>query len=258
MQPIGIGRTAEIFPYEDGKVLKLFFARCPRQWAEVEADFTARARELGQPAPRVYGVTEQDGRHGIIMERVEGTSMLTRMRQQPLRVGRYARILAELHINMHAKQLPGQSYLRLGLERRIKNSAILDEKQQTAMLSILESLPEGDSLCHIDFHPDNVLLTSAGPIIIDWSNMCQGAPAADVARSWLIMVIGEPPKGTPGLWLINLIRKRFINTYLQHYIRHSTVTMDEVRKWLLPMAAARLNEEISGERVKLLKMLSFN
>jgi uncharacterized protein (TIGR02172 family) len=255
MKPIGIGRTAEIFPYEDGKVLKLFFAWCPRQWAEVEAEFTAQAFALGLPTPRIYGVTGQEGRHGIIMERVEGTSMLTRMRQHPLRAAHFGRMLAELHLQMHEKRLGGESLLRLGLRRRITSSKFLDETKKESMLAILETLSDRDSLCHMDFHPDNVLLTSAGPIIIDWSNLCQGAPAADVARSWLIMQIGEPPKGTPGLWLINLIRNRFINSYLKHYLSHSKVKLDEVKKWLLPIAAARLSEEIAGERERILCIL---
>ena len=44
----------------------------------------------------------------------------------------------------------------------------------------------GGRLLHVDLHPDNVLLSSRGPVVIDWANARAGNPAFDVAMTWVI------------------------------------------------------------------------
>jgi hypothetical protein len=36
-----------------------------------------------------------------------------------------------------------------------------------------------------------VMLTAAGPVVVDWANVAAGAPAADVAMAWLIIATSE-------------------------------------------------------------------
>ena len=51
----------------------------------------------------------------------------------------------------------------------------------------LHEIPfEGERLLHLDFHPDNVLLSQRGPVVIDWANARAGDPALDVAMTWVI------------------------------------------------------------------------
>lgn len=52
----------------------------------------------------------------------------------------------------------------------------------------------------IDFHPGNIILSSRGPIIIDWMNALVGNQAADVTRSSMMFQshalppkVAEPP-----------------------------------------------------------------
>ncbi|PWK48766.1 phosphotransferase family protein [Actinoplanes xinjiangensis] len=44
-----------------------------------------------------------------------------------------------------------------------------------------------DRILHRDLHPDNVMLTSRGPVVIDWHNAAQGRPAVDVCLTAVIM-----------------------------------------------------------------------
>jgi len=56
---------------------------------------------------------------------------------------------------------------------------------QTAVLHHLAQLPIANTVCHGDFHPDNIMLTPTGPIVIDWIDATQGHPAADIT-AWLL------------------------------------------------------------------------
>lgn len=41
-------------------------------------------------------------------------------------------------------------------------------------------------MLHLDLHPDNVMLTPRGPVVIDWCNSQDGPPGFDCAMSAVI------------------------------------------------------------------------
>lgn len=82
----------------------------------------------------------------------------------------------------------------------------------------LKSLPEGDSVCHGDFHPDNVLLSDDDVTIIDWMDASRGNPLADIARTSIILLGASESEQIP-----NLLQKVFVRSfhriYLHEYFR---------------------------------------
>ena len=54
------------------------------------------------------------------------------------------------------------------------------------MLDLLETLPDGYTVCHGDFYWDYLLLTSGRPVVIDRHGAGRGNPLADVAKTWLL------------------------------------------------------------------------
>jgi aminoglycoside phosphotransferase (APT) family kinase protein len=67
---------------------------------------------------------------------------------------------------------------------------------------------------HLDLHPGNVMLTAAGPVVIDWSNVAAGAPAAAVAKAWLFIATSEvdapPLLLRPAIsWIRAVLLRRF-------------------------------------------------
>ncbi len=198
--PFARGRTAEVFTWKDGHVLKLFYDWVPPTWVETEARASRAVCEAGLPAPAVEGVVEADGRHGIVFERVEGPSMLAEWKSKPWVLARSARQLAELHTAIHALPGAGLPAYRERLEGGIRGAQMLTAHLKDAALSALARLPDGDALCHGDFHPDNVIVTARGPIIIDWMTAVRGNPLADVARTSLLLRLGpcRPARGGRG------------------------------------------------------------
>ena len=167
---IARGRTAEVFAWKDGQVLKLFLAGFPAKQAKHEAWMTEAAHKAGLPVPAVEGIVEVEGRQGIIFERVDGSSMLQLFKSKPWRIGQMARILAELHAKIHLCEMPELAPLKEDLRGAIQGQAELPGETKEAILSHLERLPDGNTVCHGDFHPDNILMSSRGPVVIDWAN----------------------------------------------------------------------------------------
>jgi len=248
---IGAGRTAEIFAWGDDRVLKLFLDWCPHSWIEKEERLSRVIYESGLPVPAVEGIIEVDGRRGIIFERVEGGSMLDEMGSKRSGVLRYAETLAELHTSIHSREVPDMPSLRDMIERGIRHARMLSEEERTRALQVLNQMNDGTILCHYDFHPMNVIMSPRGPVIIDWMSACQGNPHADIARTLLIS------QGflyaIPLDWHATL--KSFIDCYLERYLEIREISLKEVKAWRLPIAAARLNENIPHEKDWLLSVV---
>jgi uncharacterized protein (TIGR02172 family) len=254
-QPIAYGRTAEIYAWEDNKILKLYYDWCPPDWVKHEAKIAYAVVEAGIPTPKAGEIMEINKRYGLVYERVDGVSMLTDMNSHPWKLVQYAHLLAELHWRIHQLKVPGLDSYRAGLSRAIQNTSQLSDSLREKALAALESLPEGDIVCHGDFHPHNVLMTSKGPLVIDWMTATTGNPWADVARTSLLITIGPKGAGKMVSRGVLLALHLYHNLYLSRYRSLLPDQERQFQRWLPVMAAARLNEDIQPEREYLLQIV---
>jgi len=238
------GRQAEVHAWGDTQVIKLFREGISRGAAEHEARTARAVQGTGLPVPAVGEIVEVGGRFGLIYERVEGRPMVEYMLRRPWTVGYYARLLAEMQAKVHAVRAP----LELPTQRerfrwRLEGGGRLPPRVQQAALKALDALPDGEALCHADFHHNNLLMTDKGPVIIDWNDSARGDPASDIAWTWILMATGGAPWWAKPLlyWLCEAYRRRSLQLH--------PVDPKLMRRWIAVAAATRLCDDIlSGER----------
>jgi aminoglycoside phosphotransferase (APT) family kinase protein len=172
MRLIAEGRASEVFDLGDGSVLRRFKTGGD---PEREALVMRHARSAGYPVPRVVDVTAD----ALVLERMDGPTMLDVVILKPWLLRRHARTLARLHEQLHELDAPAG----------------------------LSSAGPGDRLIHFDLHPANVILSRGGPVVIDWTNAQRGEPALDVAMTWVIMATSAA-----GL-LVQLFLRRFLSYF---------------------------------------------
>jgi len=179
------GRDSDIFDYGTGLVLRR--ARSGRS-LEREAKVMRYVVEHGYPAPRVQELSA-DGA-SLVMERIEGPTMVAALSRSPWTLRRHAAHLAALHHRLHAISAPAWLEPFLG---------------------------DGACIIHRDLHPLNVIMSARGPVLIDWANAARGAAPIDVALTWLLMTAGELP--TRGLQAAvgKVIRALFVRSFLSHF-----------------------------------------
>jgi aminoglycoside phosphotransferase (APT) family kinase protein len=257
IEKIAEGREAEIFAWQPGTVLRLLRDSGGRARLEREAAAMEAALACGVPVPAVRGFAEAMGRDGMVMDRVDGIDLLTEIGKQPWRLFRAARITGDLHARVHDVIAPdGLPDLREDCRRRIERAGMPADLTSFA-LQTLDALPDGDRLCHGDYHPGNVIDTPTGPVIIDWPNVTRGDPDADYARTLLLLRLGEPPPGAPFVirYLTGVARGRFAAGYRRAYAARRTPDATAVERWLVVRAADRLVNDIASEREKLLAIV---
>ena len=254
---IGAGRTAEVYGWNDGHVLKLFHATMPFASVVAEARFAEIVTAAGLPAPAAAEpLIEVHGRHGIVYARVDGPTMLALLANEPQRMEELASVFGALHAQMHRSagiSLPNQ---RAALERAIAYAPALPEHLRGRALQHLARLPGGDTICHGDFHPDNIVMTAQGPAIIDWMTATCGNPAADVARTTLLFRTAvAPERDRVRAAVLEEVRDRFYAIYRRAYEAELPLAQAEVEAWLPVLAAARLAEGVPEEEDRLLRIV---
>jgi tRNA A-37 threonylcarbamoyl transferase component Bud32 len=149
LELVGSGRDADVYSLGVDRVLRRY-----REGGDAtrEAELMAFVAGHGYPVPTIFDVDGAD----LVMERIDGPTMLGALGAGTLDVAQAASTLAQLQNRLHS--LPGR----------------------TAALS-------GDRVIHLDFHPENVMVGSRGPVVIDWRNATDGAADLDVALSAVIL-----------------------------------------------------------------------
>lgn len=253
--PIALGRTAEIYAWQDDRVLKLFRPGWGETDAHTEAEKAEAIHSACLPVPAVFEVLQVNGRSGILYERIEGVPLLHILQAKPWTFMSAARLLADLHLELHRCRLPELPSLKNRLNARIQEVGGMPEDMRKTLTEIWMALPEGEVVCHGDFHPGNVFITARGPVILDWMDAAAGNPLGDVARTSLLLSKLPLPPDIPKRRMIWLIRSQFHKFYIKRYFHKVAVDPAGWNAWQTVVAAARLAEGVPGEREQLIDLV---
>ena len=257
LQLIGQGNTAEIYSYKPGTVLKLFRKKFPESGVMKEWRVTLAVQAVYGRMPKALQLVRCDERHGILYELAEGQDLFHRICSNPFLLLTAGKRLAKLHVEIHEKKISGILTVKDKLRQEIEWTKDLSEDEKQRIINRLSCLPDRKQLCHFDFHPGNIMSSGDQFQVLDWLTACSGDPAADIARTCILLKYGELRNGDRFSGLILQITKAFIRrSYIRNILRLSGITRDEIRQWIVPAAAARLSEWLTEhEKERLLKLI---
>jgi len=258
LERIGQGRAAEVFALDAERVVKV--ARPENEQAiEREAVALRVAHAAGMPVPAAYDVLEVDGRRALIMGRAPGIDMLSSFARKPSTLLGAGQKLGRLHAQLHETVAPSTlPDARAVIERRVADSPYVPADIRERVLSVLREMPDGDRLCHLDFHPANVITDGKHMIVIDWPGACRGDPLLDVAATVIILRGGKTTPGTPLITrlLAPIGRKLLLGGYLRGYRERRAFDPKLFERWCVVLSSMRLTYDIAGERDDLLAAIS--
>lgn len=179
-QLIGEGKMAKVYAWE-GYAYKCFSAEHPDEWLSYELMVQKAVEVSGLPVVKTY---EAPFANCIKMDLIKGKSLADMMTKE-----KYKGALDDLF--KHFERVHGVKSLNLPLLTPYLEHAIdrakITEPQRTLAHELLGAMPNGNSLCHLDLHPLNIMVTNHEQIIIDWVNAKIGNPIFDYARTYVIL-----------------------------------------------------------------------
>jgi Ser/Thr protein kinase RdoA (MazF antagonist) len=258
-QLLARGRTAEIYAWGDGQVLKLFVPGTADEAIEQEEQSGRIVYAARLSVPAVGGRISVDGRPGLLYQRIDGPILTSLLTRQPWQLMKYGQLMAQLHVDIHdqtATALPSQHER---LHRQIEAAPRLSPRARDfalRSLDVLRASSAGDSICHGDFHPYNIVM-AAHQVVIDWNDATHGNPLADVARTVYLLREAMLPVGVPAGTRIVLgsLRNMLCEIYLREYIRVRGASRAQIEAWSVPIRAARMSEGIGEEEERLVRLL---
>ena len=160
------------------------------------------ARTMTYLHQRDYPVPAVDHLSGdgldLVMERIDGPSMVEAISAAPWALRHHAHTLADLHLQLH--DVPRPDFL-------------------TPLSTLI-----GNSVLHLDLHPLNVIISKKGPVVIDWTSASLGDPDMDVGLAWVLMVAGEIPGGHVKSTLLGWGRKLLVDGFLERFDRQAVAS----------------------------------
>jgi tRNA A-37 threonylcarbamoyl transferase component Bud32 len=142
------GRDADVYGIDEERVLRRY-----RDGRDVttEAEVMRHVRRFGYPVPQLYAT----GPGEMVLQRLHGPTMLQALERGTVTAAEAGQELARLLARLHT--VPARA-----------------AAAPSAQL-------------HLDLHPGNVVLTAAGPVVIDWCNALDGPPGLDAGMTALIL-----------------------------------------------------------------------
>ena len=185
---VGVGNTAEVFDYGEGMVCKLFYQGYPKEAVEREYRNAMEVERLGLPVPKIFELVENEGRTGIVYEKIAGKSMLEclleNLNEAEAYLEQFVRLQQEWLQNRAERTdsvLSYKDYLKLFIRG-------MGQEDRMPLCEEINALPEGELLLHGDFHPGNVMVTPERRlVVIDFMNVCRGPALYDIARTYALL-----------------------------------------------------------------------
>ena len=242
--PLFQSRSSQIFSWSGNTLLKLFHEDIAPDLIRNEEINTTEAFEKGITKVKCYGQATLGGRTGLILEKVEGKTLIALTTSNPGMAFRIPHLMAELQIQMHQTHTDKiRSYRQMVLDAlNSEPLSFLTEQEKAAAVSRISRMPDGDSILHLDYHPDNIMSDGKTATIIDWMTAARGVPAADVAATLYLLNEGEM---IPGLnrvlaMVLEQVRRHICSKYYSAYKEKTGLTDAEVSEWRLPFLIVRL------------------
>ncbi len=227
-----IGKRSNKIVYVEGnKTIKMFDEDFSKADILNEALNQSRVEETDLNIPKIIEVTKIDGKWTIVMEYIEGETLESLMEKNPEKEDEYLNKFVDLQMHVLTCRVPLLNKLKDKMDRKIDQTN-LDPTIKYELHNRLNAMPMRAKLCHGDFNPSNVVVTEDGKYyIIDWSHATQGSAGADVARTYLMFVLGG--------------KQQLADKYLDLFCQKSGTTRKYVNGWL-PIVAA--SQSVKGHK----------
>ncbi|MCQ2417961.1 MAG: phosphotransferase [Oscillospiraceae bacterium] len=231
-------RPTKVIYREGDTVVKLFNADYSKASVLNEALNQARVEETGLHLPKILEVFKIGDQWAIRSEYIAGKTLQQLMDENPDKMQEYLDLFVSLQMEIHTMRAPLLTMLKDKMHRKISSSSF-EATIRFELHTRLEGMPKHQKVCHGDFNPSNVIITEDGtPYILDWAHATQGNASADVARTYLYMILQH--------------NEQIAKDYLKLFCKKSDTALQYVQNWMPIVAASQSVKENSKEELEML------
>ena len=226
---------------DSGRMLKLYLPGKIEQ-PLYELRMARLVYDLGIPTPKPgeYVVTE-DGRYGIIFNRVVGKKSYSRATSDhPELVQQYAEEFAEMCLQLHAVHVD-TTQLESIKERYYKYLSVnpfFTKEEKDKIARFIADAPDTDTACHGDLQYSNAIFVGDQRYFIDLGDFSYGYHLFDVSMVYLCCYLSSPEFIKETFHLDSPLARKFWDCFAPVYFGRDR-SLKSIEEEILPYAGLR-------------------
>lgn len=209
----GVGGVGIVYRIDGDTIIKVFREGTTMDEVKAEITMSKEAFVLGMPTPISFDVVRVGEQYGLVYELLQADTLSACVRREPGRLDEFARKYAQLFRQLHSISVPATSNVPSAMTHELEAvrhvGRYFPQESIGLMLEILNAVPEGDRLLHLDLQTKNAMMQGDELMLIDMGEIGYGHPILDLAHAYSAMVtlvgdyekiIGMPKSLGQELW----------------------------------------------------------
>ena len=194
---LGVGGVGTVYRYNDDTIIKVFRDGTTIHEVRNEITMSKEAFVMGMPTAISFDIVKVGAQYGLVYELLHADTLSSLITHHPERIHEYARMYANLFRQLHAIQVPADSCVTDALEHERKQvlhiRRYFSQENIDLLLQILDAVPAGNRLLHLDLQAKNAMVQGDELMLIDMGEVGYGHPVLDLAHAYssLILFVGD-------------------------------------------------------------------
>lgn len=217
---IGIGGVGKVYRLDGDTIIKVFREGTTMENVRREITLSKEAFVLGMPTAISFDIVKvapsaeiKAECYGLVYELLKAKTLSTYLKQHQNQLDTCARKYANLFIELHQIEVPEGGNVPSAIEHERQQIQYLKryfpQESIDMMLTIIDSIPKGNRLLHLDLQTKNAMMQNGELMLIDMGEIGYGHPLLDLAHAYSAMVsfvgdydkiIGMPRELGQRLW----------------------------------------------------------
>ena len=193
------GGTGECYRIDQDTILKLYYEGFPEERILNEKEGAKAALVAGVPTAISYWLVQAGQRQGVLYELVQGKTLSEVIYEKGISQAReLGRTFADIALTLHHAEVKKTDLppATLTVRKAIQGAEYIPDEVMKRVLGFMDELDTFQQYVHGDYHPNNVIMTKDGPILVDMGGFSIGCPMFDLATCYFSLF--EAPESHSG------------------------------------------------------------
>ncbi|MBR1796975.1 MAG: anti-sigma factor antagonist [Clostridiales bacterium] len=199
-EKLGEGGNGAVYRLDDDKIVKVYKPWMKLESIERERSFAKTAFVNGIPSVIAYDTVKVGDCLGVVFELLKSDTLGHAMRDNPERLEEYVDRYVALAKTLHSTHVPSGSFSRIQdvMHAKADNLGQWCSEEEIAVLrSIIDTIPNADTVTHNDLHPGNIMIQDGELVLIDMPEVTMGPSVCDLVSIYRDMI--SAPKNQPSV-----------------------------------------------------------
>lgn len=192
-EQIGVGGVGTVYRLDGDTIIKVFREGTTIDEVRKEITMSKEAFVMGTPTAISFDIVKVGSQYGLVYELLNAETLSSCIKRAPERIDEYARQYANLFRQLHSIEVPADSNVPDAIEHERQQilhiRRYFPQESIDLLLQILDTIPTGNRLLHLDLQVKNTMMQDNELMLIDMGEMGYGHPVLDLGHAYSSMVL---------------------------------------------------------------------